>query len=258
MKMLLSLGCVFFATLSMARAQDRTPIIVELFTSEGCSSCPPADELLARLLKDQPVKDAQVIGLAFHVDYWNKLGWPDRFSSREFTQRQNDYAAANGSGRIYTPQMIVDGAREFVGNDATKARTALIAAAANPKRSLDPVVKELDAAHLKVQVSVSDDLRLAKDQSADLLVALTEDDLTSEVARGENAGRTLHHLAVVRQMKIATTVTGPDQFKKPVELELALDKSWDARKLSVVAFVQDRQSRRILAAGAIELVAAGQ
>src|SRR5438034_9672572 len=121
---------------SIVCADDRAPripVLVELFTSEGCSSCPPADELLAKLVAEQPVEKAQIIALAFHVDYWNKLGWPDRFSSPKFTQRQYDYATFFGGNRVYTPQMIVDGKAEFVGSDSKKAQAALHADAAQPK-----------------------------------------------------------------------------------------------------------------------------
>ncbi|MBC8645642.1 MAG: DUF1223 domain-containing protein, partial [Thermoanaerobaculia bacterium] len=99
----------------------RTPVVVELFTSEGCSSCPAADALLARLVATQPVAGAEVVALSEHVDYWNRLGWADPFASKQFSQRQGDYAAASRQSRVYTPQMVVDGGAEFVGSDARRA-----------------------------------------------------------------------------------------------------------------------------------------
>jgi hypothetical protein len=230
----------------------RVPVIVELFTSEGCSSCPGADEELEKLVKSQPIAGANVIGLAFHVDYWNKLGWPDRFSAREFTQRQYEYAKALPTGgRVYTPQMIVDGTSEFVGSDSVKALAGIKDAASKPKSAVDIVVTSIEPSQIKLRLSVPDSAQPTKDQTADALVALTEDDLTSDVNRGENAGRKLHHAAVVRQLKVAASATGPTKFTKDIEITISLDKSWEPRNLKAVAFVQDRGSRQILAAGAV-------
>src|SRR5260370_14058899 len=112
---------------------ERTPVIVELFTSEGCSSCPPADTLLARLASEQPLANVQLIALEEHVDYWNDLGWTDPFSSRDWTERQYVYAGALKNRNPYTPQMIVDGTVEFVGNHPPKAREAILKAASSAK-----------------------------------------------------------------------------------------------------------------------------
>jgi hypothetical protein len=258
MKILFGIVVVMSLSTSLALAADRAaavPVIVELFTSEGCSSCPTADKLLAQLDREQPIKETQIIPLAFHVDYWNKLGWPDRFSAPAFTQRQYYYAAASRSARVYTPQMIVDGRDEFVGSDSNKAHAAIKAAAARAKLRISIVVKEPEnppASSIELRLAVPESLSLKKDQPVDLLVALTEDDLTSEVSRGENAGRMLHHVAVVRKLEVAASGTGPESLKRENEITLALDKSWDRSKLRVVAFLQDRSSRQILAAGATD------
>ncbi|HEY6413100.1 MAG TPA: DUF1223 domain-containing protein, partial [Edaphobacter sp.] len=123
--------------------QSKTPVVVELFTSEGCSSCPPADALLARMDKEQPVSNAEIIVLEEHVDYWEKGGWHDRFSSSQYTDRQNQYAPRLKFDSVYTPQMIVDGTTQFVGNDGQRALNAIVAAAGAPKITLalsNPVV----------------------------------------------------------------------------------------------------------------------
>src|SRR3954469_9992707 len=116
----------------------RTPVLVELFTSEGCSSCPPADKLLIELKEKQPIVNAQVIALGQHVDYWNHDGWTDRFSSAQFTARQEQYADRLNDGP-YTPQMVVDGTTSVVGNDPNGVNRVIARAAANPK----PVQVEL-------------------------------------------------------------------------------------------------------------------
>jgi hypothetical protein len=110
-----------------------TPVLVELFTSEGCSSCPPADELLSRLQQSQPVAGVEVIALSEHVDYWNRLGWADPFSSAALTERQRQYATVLRGNRVYTPQMVVDGQAGFVGSDSPQALRAIAEAAESRK-----------------------------------------------------------------------------------------------------------------------------
>src|SRR5499427_8004033 len=123
------------STSALERADGvRSPVIVELFTSEGCSSCPPADEVLAQLQQTQPIAGAEVIALSEHVDYWNYIGWSDPFSSSSFSARQQTYAQAFGQqDRVYTPQMIVDGQTEFNGSAMNKAREEIAKAARSPK-----------------------------------------------------------------------------------------------------------------------------
>lgn len=178
----------------------RTPVLVELYTSEGCSDCPPANELLTEFGKTQPVPGAEVIPLALHVDYFNSKSWSDRFSSRDFTARQSLYAAAEGHSQDYTPQMIVDGQEEFVGSDRARAARAIALAARAPKASvrITPGPFASGAVPLKIQVD-----RLPAStvgNSVSVYLAVTEDGLQSQVSGGENANHTLRHSAVVRKL----------------------------------------------------------
>ena len=188
--------------LPLLRAEDRrVPVIVELFTSEGCSSCPPADGLLARMERTQPVAGARVIALEEHVDYWNQLGWSDPFSSAQYRARQNDYALTFRTEDIYTPQMIVSGQAAFVGVDADKAYQQIGLAAQAQTTVIDlktsPNEGGPDLVDLSVRVS---NPKNAKLRDANLYLAVTESELSTNVARGENAGRTLAHRNVVKQL----------------------------------------------------------
>src|SRR5260370_31679799 len=132
------IGCLFFLTMVMAMAESpRTPVLVELFTSEGCSSCPPADLLLSHLQQSQPIPGVEVIALSEHVDYWNQLGWIDPFSSAGLTERQRQYASVLHGDGVYTPQMVVDGKTGFVGSDSQKPLRAIAAAAKAPRTGID-------------------------------------------------------------------------------------------------------------------------
>ncbi len=220
------------ATLVAAPAPAATPVLVELFTSEGCSSCPPADRLLARLAAEQPIQGALVVPLALHVDYWNRLGWADPFSSSAFTERQGAYAATFGNaGRVYTPQMVVDGRTEFVGSDERAARHA-IEAAARESRAFVRVVPD-GAASVRVTVA-------GAAAGSDVVLAVVEDGLSSDVTRGENAGRTLAHTAVARALGVAGSVDARGRF----DAEVPVAAGPGARR--VLAFAQEKKTRRVL------------
>lgn len=233
------------------------PVLIELFTSEGCSSCPPADRLLTALLEEQPVAGARIIALGEHVDYWNDLGWVDRFSSRGFTQRQADYQArAFPRSGIYTPQLVVDGRFELVGSDARAARQAIANAAAAPKADLRIAAAREGAHRLRVDADLSAAAGLLRAGPADLLVALVEDGLVTRVASGENGGRTLAHSAVVRRLEKIGSVRA-DSPRLAVTTHLPLEGELeDASRLRVVAFVQERAHLKILGAAAAEVAAA--
>jgi hypothetical protein len=227
-------------TATAVRAESSpVPVLVELFTSEGCSSCPPADALLARLDARQPVTGAQVIVLSEHVTYWNSLGWRDPFSSDAMTERQQRYADRFGLSEVYTPQAVVDGAAELVGSDERSLERAVAKAATAPKFALQISDAQWsgDAVHFSV--------RSDSGTNAVLMAALAEDAVQSSVLRGENGGRTLRHVAVVRSLQ--------EMGKGAVDgRELAINaiKPPSAREpgpLRLVVFLTDRRNGRVLA-----------
>jgi hypothetical protein len=261
---LLALGILLLATPETspprAAAQasgaqaGRSPVIVELFTSEGCSSCPPADALLAKLEGDQPIPDADVIALEEHVDYWNHDGWIDSFSSGEWTQRQQDYVARfNGKGP-YTPQMIVDGQSQF-DDDARQAAQAIEAAAHRAKTAVD-VVPEAPGAKgtEKFNVEVGSLEGNTPGDTAEVWLAVTESGLHSAVDAGENAGHDLHHASIVRALHkigVASGNKSPSSFTG--EVAVKIKGNWKRENLQFVVFVQEKKSFHILGAASARI-----
>jgi len=232
-----------------APAPSATPVIVELFTSEGCSDCPPADRLLYALEQTQPVPGAEIIPLEQHVDYWDNEGWRDPFSSPQFTLRQRDYVYAFNLPTAYTPQMVVDGATEFVGSDRKRSLAAIAKAALAPKANLK--IEQLSGANsgarkLQLRVTLAPLGALNPKNGADVLLAVTEDHLASNVTRGENAGAYMNHLAVVRELRLLGRSDAAGGFSSASDVTLAAD--WKRQNLHLVAFVQDRSTKRVLAA----------
>ena len=217
---------------ALACGQQRVPVLVELFTSEGCSSCPSADKLLAEIERTQPVPKAEVLVLSEHVDYWNRLGWRDPFSSPQFSRRQSDYNA-----EAYTPEMVVNGRAKFVGNNAREA-IAAIQEAANQPRAL--VTLSRGAGGLVVNVE-----GIPGNADADVYLAMTETGLRSNVTAGENAGRMLDHTGVVRALTMIGRAKGTS-FSKQAAFPAT------GAHGRVIVFLQDRRTREILGAGSLE------
>ena len=220
-------------------AAGRRPILLELFTSEGCSSCPPADRLLEAFDRTQPVSGAEVIVLSEHVDYWNRLGWTDPFSSALFTQRQQDYVARLHLDGAYTPQLVVDGQKDVVGSDERAARSAILKAETHSKAAID-----LRAQRSGVDVMVG--LRVTGGgRGTDVYVVLADDHAQSQVTRGENSGHTLRHVAVVRTLLVAGKTDAQGAFAKDLTLPL---KDSNNGAWRVVVFLQDSGSKVLGAA----------
>lgn len=225
---------------------ERRPVVVELFTSEGCSSCPPADALLIRLQEEQPVDGAEVIALGFHVDYWDHLGWTDRFSSPEYSNRQRRYADAFNSNTVYTPQMIVDGHTEFNGGSERRATTAIRGATQAPK--IPPAIsgEPAGAGRIKLTFAVPAFYPMNTADTPELWFAVTEGKLSSEAGTGENEGRRLEHTAVVRYFRSLGAVKAGAEWSRSVEF--AAPREWRAENCRVVAVLQERKSRLVLGA----------
>jgi hypothetical protein len=219
----------------------RVPVLVELFTSEGCSDCPPADALLAKLDATQPIAGAQAIVLSEHVTYWNHQGWSDPFSLEAMTERQEKYVGQFGLDSSYTPQMVVNGAEQFVGSNSRSLVAALQTEAKTPARNLDiAAAKWIDNA---AQFSV----RADSSTGTKLIAVLAADATHSEVARGENAGRTLHHTAVVRVMKEFGSDVADGRELKLAGGPLAQKKEGKG-PVRLVVFLVDRKSGHVLGA----------
>jgi hypothetical protein len=179
----------------------RLPVLVELFTSEGCSSCPPADRLLQLI-------DPQVIVLSEHVDYWDRQGWKDRFSSHALTERQADYARQFGVDSPYTPQIVVDGAAQVVGSDAQGAAQEIEKASHRAKATV-----KIDRTGSGIAVEID-----SAPSAADIMVAVADDSDVTQVAAGENKGHELHHVAVVRSLRKIGAIKRGGKFSTQIKL----------------------------------------
>jgi hypothetical protein len=249
--LLLAAGLWTRASESLPGSDARTPVLVELFTSEGCSSCPPADAYLQKLDR-QPIAGEEIIVLSEHVDYWNHIGWTDPYSARFYSDRQGGYASRFGLDSVYTPQMVVDGTSEFTGSDQALAEKALSKALRAPKIAVRLSSVSLGAAdtlqaHLEAG-ALQPSFGLLK---ADVYVVVALNRAESQVAHGENAGRRLTHTAVVRSIVKVGTLPQGHSFSQDVQLKLGSGD--DPRKLRLIAFVQEPRQGRVIGSG-MELV----
>ncbi len=234
----------FKNTASKKSSQTFEPIaVIELFTSQGCSSCPPADALLAQTISDSKSNGKKIFSLSFHVDYWNRLGWADPFSNEKYSQRQNDYASVLNLQSVYTPQMIVNGLEEFVGsskNDLQMALSKSLASNAEVNfKSLTVTLQNETIPHL--DFSLEGNYEGCKINFA--LVSLSE---TTSIRKGENGGRTLTNKNVVRQfISIPSVASG--------ELDFQSDNLPAENNMSIIAFVQRDSDKRIIGAALTQM-----
>ena len=225
-------------------------VLVELFTSEGCSSCPPADKLLIDLDQTTVKNGVTLITLSEHVDYWNRLGWKDPFSSVLYSQRQEEYSRALKLDDVYTPQMIVDGRNAFVGSQRQTALQAIEKAADAPKANVQLAVEAPPGGFASVSIKIDKIPDTSRGDKAEVFLAVAESGLQSKVSRGENAGREIAHTAVARKLVKIGTVDG-SSFT--AQQNIKLDQAWKRSSTKVVVFLQERNSRRVLGAASAKL-----
>ncbi|HEX3386734.1 MAG TPA: DUF1223 domain-containing protein [Mucilaginibacter sp.] len=236
-----TIAAITTAFIAVKAPADKGFAVVELFTSEGCSSCPPADALIAKVHKE--TSDKPIYILAYHVDYWNRLGWKDAFSSAEYSARQQQYARWLKSSEIYTPQVIVNGSREFVGSDEGVLRNTIKTNLAEPAKT-DLTLTGLKAAENKINVKY--EAKGATENSV-LMVALVERNATTKVMKGENAGRTLSHVQIVRELqnvKLSSHTAGT--------VSLAIPSGFTPEGFEMIAFIQNTSSGAITGAARAE------
>ncbi len=238
-------------------SQETSPVVLELFTAEGCSSCPPADSLLLALQEKSRLPGAEIIAFEEHVDYWNEGGWRDPFSSPQWTQRQSDYQTTFGRryDAIYTPQLVIDGTQEVVGNKNSQVISLVTAAARQPKLGVRIVPGDVQKSSQAFSVSVSNAADGSNGDSADVMLAVTETGRESNVTAGENSGKQLKHAAILRHLEKIGTIhakNGPFSATPTAKFE----SSWKKENLRVVVFVQDKKSHHILGAAEVKLAPA--
>jgi hypothetical protein len=220
-------------------ANDNGFSVIELFTSEGCSSCPPADDLVAKILAE---KQKDVYILSYHVDYWNRLGWKDEFSKAAYSNRQRQYANHLSLNSVYTPQIIVNGAEEFVGSNETRLRNALLKSTTD---NTSPI--EINAIKTECK-TVHVSYHLVDAKSVLLNIALVQPEAITMVKSGENAGRKLHHVNIVREL---TTL---DLNTNSGKLEIVIPDEVIDAPLKLIAFSQQKSTFKIMGVTQIELM----
>ncbi len=233
-----------------AKAAGPKPVLVELFTSEGCSDCPPADKFLQALAVHQLVPGAEIIPIEEHVTYWNHQGWFDPYSSEQWTQRQVAYAREFNQKQVYSPEMVVDGTSGFAGNNATDAEMAIQQAAAQPETIVSLHPGKLDRGRsLRAEVAIG---RIVGDKSGaavGIWLGVTESGLVNSVTAGENKGRVLRQAAVLRSLrKIGVVKPGPRSESFQADPVVKFNSHWKLKNLQLVVFLQDEKNLRILGA----------
>lgn len=229
------------------------PVLVELFTSEGCSDCPPAEAIAVKMEK-QPLSGIDLIVLEEHVDYWNHDGWVDPFSSVEWTARQREYVSKVGGNSPYSPEMVVDGESQFVGSNGRAAQQAIEKAASEPQTNITISEASADpkgAADFKISAG-----KLQGDAAGDpveVWIAVTEDGLHSSVSAGENAGHTLYHSAVLRYLHKVGSAQSSGDAAFTGDAHVKLSSKWNRQNLNIVVFLQDKKTLKVLGVASAKL-----
>jgi len=250
----LTVGSLIFALWMRARhfslavpAFSRTPVLVELFTSEGCSSCPPADRFLQKL-DQQPVPGAEVIVLSEHVDYWNHIGWKDPYSAHSYSDRQSSYAKRFELDSVFTPQMVIDGSRQVVGSDTAAADRALAESIKAPKLPVHLALTSANSKVLQAHVETENLEPAFAVREGEVYIAIALNHAESQVSSGENAGHKLAHVAVVQELKRIGVIRLGEGFSQDLQLNAGL-----AGKARLIAFVQEHGQGKVLGVAQLPL-----
>jgi hypothetical protein len=245
---------LFCAATAVAQTRATSPVVLELFTSEGCSSCVSADTLLTQIERGQVQwrGPMNVITLGEHVDYWDSADWRDRFSSPLFSSRQQDYGRAFHAQDVFTPQVVVNGQAQCVGSDLPCIQRAVQEASHAPQATV-----EIRAGSAADVVSVRVQHLPEGAGAADVLLAITESGIGSNILGGENRGRRAIHTAVVRSLTQLSRLDPKKNGSYNADVQLNLNSRWDRRNLKLVVLVQDRTTRRILGAAGSQVCVAG-
>ncbi len=234
-----------FASESPDANPDRKPVLVELFTSEGCSSCPPADLVLQKLLAQQPVPGVEIIALEEHVDYWNHDGWIDPYSAPAWTERQQAYSNLQKTDP-YTPELVIDGQSQIVGSKvpdvlreiAAASKAAKAEVTITPENSIAQGSRRFKIAVKKLEGNPHD--------SAEVWLAVTEDGLHSDVSRGENHGLALNHVATLRSLRKIGVADPGKSGPFSADAEVKLNSHWNPSNLHVTIFLQKKKSLEVI------------
>jgi hypothetical protein len=232
-------------TSAVASESTRSPVVVELFTAEGCSSCPPADAFLMQLDARQPVPGAELIVLSEHMNYWND-SWPDPFASAQLTDRQEDYVHALKLSSPYTPQFIIDGTKEIRLSEPKEIESIFRAAAMSPKIPVSVAsikVEPGNPAHLSGEIEVDGS---AEQHKADVCLVLALDRIETKILRGENRGKTLAHVAVVEYLSMVGKLKPGQKFSQPFRVPLERELATNDARL--VIFVQEAGNGKVVGA----------
>lgn len=235
-KIFLTIITISLFTIGVRAQSTSGYAVVELFTSEGCSSCPPADALIAKVQQENANKPVYV--LAFHVDYWDRLGWKDRFSDHVFTERQQQYSSWLRSNEVYTPQAIINGQTEFVGSESAKMHSEIAQGLKHPEQG---IISLSNLAISKDKINFN--YNATSSARSKIVFALVQKDAVSEIKSGENKGRRLSHVQIARHLEFLDL-----NKSKTGVMQLALPAGSDASQFEVIAFVQNSASGAITAA----------
>ena len=238
---------------TVSEARGRTPVLVELFTSEACSSCPPADRFLEKL-DHQPVAGAEMIVLSEHVDYWNHIDWKDPYSAHLYSERQSAYGKRFGLDSVYTPQMVVDGSSEFVGSNTALADKTFAKALGVPKISVHLSLISMDpSSGVNIHLDTGSLEPSLGAREAEVYIAVALSRAESQVSSGENAGHRLAHVSVVRRLTKVGVLKPSQALSQDVHLNP--EGVSDFHNLRLIAFVQEPQPGRVLGAALLPVSA---